>query len=378
MGALAESRLNLERRLRTFQNMQKIIMPFVTHQALPPLPEDALLCLPSSLGRARTNARLPPSMLNLPKLQEVEADLRFAQAKEALDELRRHLLIKVHYYAFTRANVRGQIGNTRSQALLQQTAHKINGIADRYRRIRAAYHALQGDGPWELELRSLLAQDVRPLSNQHIAREPSLPSRGRGKGKEKSSVSEVGEGHKDVSWIWRTSLSGLDATVELHEGAFSCSEFLYYIILLHLIYLLALRIEWAWSLARKERWEEEVEHLKEEIRRTIESAHYSFQQWMKRLSSTPRLGSDPDLANGLRGYANRQAYIIAQQALRNAKIWNQPKSSTTWVPPVFVNPSQSAPVLIPGSNLVAEEVWDDGDEALGTGDTPADGYDSDS
>ena len=53
---------------------------------------------------------------------------------------------------YTRANVRGQSGNTRSQSLHQQTAAKIDAIATCYRRNRAAYHSLIGDGDWELDL----------------------------------------------------------------------------------------------------------------------------------------------------------------------------------------------------------------------------------
>jgi len=143
-------------------------------------------------------------MVSLPRLQSVEAELRFAHAKEALDSLRRNLLIQAHYQTYTRANVRGQSGNTRSQSLRQQTAAKIDAIAACYRRNRAVYHSLKGDGDWELDLRKLNPQDIRPLSESHITHEAGSKA--------------LGEGKKMVSWIWRASLSSLASNDELDEG----------------------------------------------------------------------------------------------------------------------------------------------------------------
>jgi len=202
LSSIAEARLSLDRRLRNFRSMQKTMMPFVSvSDPQNGAPENLDLHLPSSFKR--TCRPVLPSMVSLDHLQHVEAELRFAHAQEALDSLRRNLLVQVHYSKYTRANVRGQGGNTRMQSLLQQTTAKTQAIAARYSRIRQAYHSLKGEGSWERELRPLTAQDIRPLSDTHIARDKS---------------SMTGEGHKSVSWIWRSSLSGLDSSGELNEG----------------------------------------------------------------------------------------------------------------------------------------------------------------
>jgi hypothetical protein len=142
-------------------------------------------------------------MLALPILQEIEAKLRFAHAKEALDNLHRKLLIQVYYSKYTRTHVRGQFGNTRLQSLLKQTASNIQAIAQRYQRIRAAYELLMGKGEWEKELRPLADSDIRALNDKHIARE--------------SGTKTLGEGHKTVSWIWYASTTE-DKSDQVNDG----------------------------------------------------------------------------------------------------------------------------------------------------------------
>ena len=183
--------------------MQSTLMPFVlSSESSSSPPETQPLCLPSSFTVRHT--ALPPSMLSLPRLQETEAQLRFAHAAETLDELRRHLMVQVHYSQYTRTNVRGQSANTRSQSLQKQTQSKIKVTVQRYRRVRAAYFALVGKGNWENELRVLEDGDICPLSENHISREG-------GSGK-------LGEGHKKVSWIWYTYTSHEDSLNQVNEG----------------------------------------------------------------------------------------------------------------------------------------------------------------
>lgn len=215
LGSVAETRLALGRRLRSFRNTQKSVMPFVSDDGSPiETPESAELCLPSSFRPLPDP--LPPAIITLPHLCEVEAQLRFAHAKEALDSLRRYLLVQVHYSKYTRSNVRGQSGNTRSRSLLNQTSAKIQETAVRYRRIRDAYMLLKGPGKWEQELRPLLAKDVRPLKESHIIHEDGSKS--------------LGEGDKSVSWIWCTSLSTLGSPDELHEGQYIVATWFVFIL----------------------------------------------------------------------------------------------------------------------------------------------------
>lgn len=182
--------------------MQQALMPFALSNDSQDQPENVELRLPSSFPPPPRTA--PPSMISLPRLREVESELRFAHAKEALDTLRRHLLIQVHYTKYTRVNVRGQSGNTRSQSLRHQTAENIDATAQRYRHIRDALQSLRGDGDWQKDIRPLNASDVRALGEGHIVHE--------------SGSKALGEGHKTVSWIWRASLSPLASPDELQEG----------------------------------------------------------------------------------------------------------------------------------------------------------------
>jgi hypothetical protein len=158
--------------------------------------------LPSSFPRPHSSAL--PSMLLLPCLQDTEAELCFAHAKESLDSLRRYLLIQVHCSKYTQSNVCGQGGNTWSQSLHQQTVSKIKAIAMSYWCDHVAYLSLKGAGDWEFELRELKAEDVRPLTTSHITHEDGSKA--------------LGKGNKVISWIWRASLNSSEMNDELHEG----------------------------------------------------------------------------------------------------------------------------------------------------------------
>jgi hypothetical protein len=98
---------------------------------------------------------------------------------------------------------------------------------------------------------------------------------------------------------------------------------------LTVIYIV-LRIEWLWSLARKQRWEEEVDHLQEEMRRFVQSASHCFQKWMVRKST--RLDVTSTHSDGLHAYAYRQSFIIAYQAILASRLWNLPTSLLSWIP----------------------------------------------
>jgi len=130
-------------------------------------------------------------------------------------------------------------------------------------------------------------------------------------------------------------------------------------------YLSALRIEWAWSLARKQRWDEEVDHLQEEMRRFIASACYRVQTWLARCSS--RQDVSMELRGGLRAYAYRQAYIIVQQAKIASHLWRLPNNSLSWIPLDVVQPVQGADLkgFQPDCQETAEVVDELDDEDLG-------------
>jgi hypothetical protein len=73
--------------------------------------------------------------------------------------------------------------------------------------------------------------------------------------------------------------------------------------------ILVYQLEWSKSYARAQRWREEVELLKEEMRRTLK-----FLDWKSSLWTSKSLMSDrsalASLNEGLNAYAFRQAYVF--------------------------------------------------------------------
>ncbi|KAF9508561.1 hypothetical protein BS47DRAFT_1302713, partial [Hydnum rufescens UP504] len=79
-----------------------------------------------------------------------------------------------------------------------------------------------------------------------------------------------GEGFCTLSWIWVSQGVGDNPDVEMHEG---------------IIRVFTLRVEWAKSRARKDRWCEEVLLLEEEMRWVIAFCEWQAERWVERASS---------------------------------------------------------------------------------------------
>lgn len=157
------------------------------------MPQATLLLLPSSIGK-----HLPCDL----KLQEIEWRLRYAQACDALEDLRRHLCIRTHLYQFKDRFVRGQRPNTRARVIVNSVEHKVRTSAARY---RTAHGALCMLAPfldktgWENIVRQLDDVDIRPMTE----------------GEDGET-----EGRRSLSWIWRTGSLMSDASnpEQLQEG----------------------------------------------------------------------------------------------------------------------------------------------------------------
>lgn len=93
-----------------------------------------------------------------------------------------------------------------------------------------------------------------------------------------------------------------------------------------------LRVEWAKSLARAERWEEEIILLREEMRRILVFLDYQGQWW--RAQGTLRTEHDDVLSSGLRGYAEKQATLRRRLGNKFASIWLGGVSDCKLAPPV--------------------------------------------
>jgi hypothetical protein len=82
----------------------------------------------------------------------------------------------------------------------------------------------------------------------------------------------------------------------------------------------AVRIEWCKAKARLERWQEEVEILREEQRRVLQFLDYSIAMWSARAdASLP--GADRALQSGIAGYALRQVLCFRRMKRRFQGMW---------------------------------------------------------
>lgn len=134
------------------------------------------------------------------RLCRFEWELRRGQSFDALDDLRRHLLLRTHLYKFKDANIRGQRANTRASAVIGKVERNVVEAADRYRRARNALknlHETLGEHHW---------QEVFPILEQAHVRSMSEGEAGQS------------EGNRTLSWIWKTH--GVSAAGEvLTDGA---------------------------------------------------------------------------------------------------------------------------------------------------------------
>lgn len=154
------------------QNLRDLQMRTLKNPAVFDMP----LLLPSAL-------RAP----HIPSLWDIEWRLRYAQAHDALEGVRRHLRLCSHLYHFKDRFVHGQGPNTRARSVIKKAQDKVDEHADRYRRARAALVSLStilGKAGWEGTLKTLADEDVRQMTE-------GMPGQSEGK--------------RTLSWIWRTT-----------------------------------------------------------------------------------------------------------------------------------------------------------------------------
>lgn len=90
--------------------------------------------------------------------------------------------------------MRGNDRTTRAQNAVQATSDKVSRAADRYTAAWTALLALDPNGAWKSRLREIKSQDLKNPSGDND--EDGDESR---EGKRRK---RLGEGHRDISWIW--------------------------------------------------------------------------------------------------------------------------------------------------------------------------------
>ncbi|KAF7791816.1 hypothetical protein EIP86_002840 [Pleurotus ostreatoroseus] len=212
-----------------------------------------------------------------PKIASMEEVIREADAYESLDKLRRRLHARVFANKFKIKNVTGQRANTKARSWQKTIDQQIIESKHRYRRSRMALLALRGPGTWsETILRELTDADVRAFNERAMTLEEI---REREAARRASGIQE-----EEIMAV------PLDEGLALGE---------------------ALRVEWARSKGRSERWTEEVALLWEESRRIVEFSNGLATWWDAQAAR--RTVTSAALREGLLVYARKQA--AAERAL---------------------------------------------------------------
>ncbi|KAA1479985.1 hypothetical protein DENSPDRAFT_789779, partial [Dentipellis sp. KUC8613] len=307
---LQEARNVLQHRIKNWRIVQAVYMPVVStliHEAelsnpsnttSASTPEFEKLWMPSDVPSHLQRTGLASGLV------EKEKRLREAECEEALHEIRRFIRIRMGLRHYKSVHVDGpsQKRNTRARTIIQNFTAKRDRQFDRYKAARSALDALDPDpqANWRTRLLPMQYKDmVDPSGDDEDKAEV--------KGKKGKRQAALGEGRREVPWIWCVpqSLTGsipnqdVMSAEEIHES---------------------MRATYAKSRARVRRWNEEVLLLLEEMRRSVAFLQWKASLWFSRANG--RSSAPPDIQSGIHAYALRQAEI--HQALSQSFInrWN--------------------------------------------------------
>ncbi|KAK6966338.1 CxC2 domain-containing protein [Favolaschia claudopus] len=319
-GDLSERVTTLRRsfhvKLKQFRRLQDVYTPGAVEELRaaeerrdselpPPQAEDIVLYMPSGLTRENREV--------IKGLGEKEARLREGQLHDTVKRLRSSLHAKRHLLNFREEHWVGQRGGTRAATLIAQLGERIEGVAVRYRRARRALVLLRGEdecGDW----RPLEDADIRLDQEQEpdAAARLKLSQVGSRNGKKERRAAAISSKQRKMSWIWTQG-----------GGPGSDEEQL----------VDAVRVEWAKTKARRDRWVEEVELLREEMRRVLRFLAWRALWWEQRRVVSWEVA--PEVRAGLQAYAARQAALVRRVARTWREAWNT--SATTAVRTVIAN-----------------------------------------
>ncbi|KAF7309126.1 CxC2 domain-containing protein [Mycena kentingensis (nom. inval.)] len=279
-----ELRASFFKKVNAIRKQQEVFMPGVpalrrAEEELrdadrpPPNAEDTKLWLPSDLR---------PTELRACKrgLVTVEGRLREAQCGDALVRIRSLLYQKTHLIHHRNTNVTGQRASTRSGTLIGRVTDQISREVTKYRQAWRALQTLMG-ADYAPEYRELQDGDL----SVSVERESDAGARLRlGKvgmtRRARNEPSNASGESRAVSWIWWATRAG-DEETGLHD---------------------AVRVRWAKTRARRDRWIEEVRLLREEMKRVLRSLQSVQREWARRIDSGRLV--DSELAAGLAAYAS--------------------------------------------------------------------------
>lgn len=244
-------------------------------------PENVQLWFPSDLPLPMRNKWC------VTDLRCLEYRLRYAIAVNALQDIRRFRRFSQVVVMKTQSHISNtQKTRTRIRGQLERIQQRITQAATTYRVCRSAVERLAPNeefGAWKNILQELRREDIR----------------GPGRGD-----NETSESRYVPSWIWQTPLP---------ESASSDEQDL----------SLALRVEWCKAQERAVRYEEEVQLVVEEMRRTLAYFKWLACEW-ERWAATPAVGgSEADSATmaGVSAYAYKQAAVYRKMVIVFVNDW---------------------------------------------------------
>lgn len=175
---------------------------------------------------------------------------------------------------------------TRTRTLFDKVKIKLNQAVSTYRISRSAIASLAPEeefGPWKETLLELQNSDIR------------------GPGREDSeSTSRFVQ-----SWIWTTAIQVSTSPEDPDLQA-------------------ALRVEWCKGQERAKRYEEEVELVVEEMRRTLATFEWNAREWRSFAISPPGALADAATVAGIAAFANKQADVQRRMISTFVNDWYHP------------------------------------------------------
>ncbi|KAF9504606.1 hypothetical protein BS47DRAFT_1262322, partial [Hydnum rufescens UP504] len=201
-------------------------------------------------------------------IMDIEVKLHVGQAFDALSSLR------------------SQHMHTHAMALIESAKCKTASIAAKYTVSRQTLISLVGLDSINPQLKELRDWDVHTLSDPEISED-----------KQDSHTQNLGEGSWALSWIWMSAVGNGDN--ETHE---------------------ALWVEWMKLHARKERWQEDVLLLREEMCQVLAFCEHCEAWWIDLSHSQTGL-SLPQL-EGNKAYALHQASLQQSCQKHFQSLWN--------------------------------------------------------
>ena len=233
-------------------------------------PEKVEIKLPSGLPSASRD------VMCVGGLPQLEYRLRFAQATNALHDIcRLRRLTRIITMKSQSHITNSQKTGTRNCTVFDKTAAQLAQAVSTYHVAWTTIKTLAPNeefGCWRNTLLELKNEDIR------------------GPGREESEKS----GSRFVqSWIWttapQTSISSRDPDLDA-----------------------ALRVEWCKAQERVKHYEEEVELVVEEMRRTLVTFEFNAGEWEQRATSPSLSALESTIATGAAAYAYKQADIQRQ------------------------------------------------------------------